>query len=307
MLLTVHGPNLKDQSRGDFEVHAADCSDNARVEYLFGKPSAKDLANESAEYATAIELAETIYADHIAEGSTTAEDELSSFHFAPCCAALPTRPGEKPKRTRKPAAKKTTAAKPTPAVEPKPIVKRGELTIPAGTSPRQLIVEFLTETCSAAPDAAGQGRSYITAKGKVVTHAQWLAAWLTKRLKTEVNTVQSSRLLRENGWKDRSLPVVGAKTARLSVWVLDATPAMKSIERQPAIERATPAAKPAATKPAAKTAARKEPTIKSTTRKRAAAKSTPRLSKAAKAAALVDSGLADDAKDARAQLADMGE
>jgi hypothetical protein len=277
MKLTVHGPNLKDQTRGDFEVHAADCADNARVEYLFGKPTAADLARDTAEYATAIELAETIYADHIDEGSTTAEDELSSFHFAPCCDKLPTRPGDKPKRTRKPAAKKTAskpAAKPTPAVEPKPPVKRGELTIPAGTSPRELILQFLTETCSAAPDAAGQGRSYITAKGKVVTHAQWLAAWLTHRLGTEVNTVQSSRMLRENGWKDRSLPVVGAKTARLSVWVIDAAPTMKSIERQPAIERATPAAKPAATKPAAKkTATRKEPTIKpKTTRKRAAKK-----------------------------------
>jgi hypothetical protein len=268
MKLTVHGPNLKDQSRGDFEVHAADCADNARVEYLFGKPTAADLANETAEYATAIELAETIYADHIDEGSTTAENELSSFHFAPCCADLPMKPGDKPKRTRKPAAKKTAskpAAKSTPAAKPaetpaapKPPVKRGELTIPAGLSPRELIVEFLTETCSAAPDAAGQGRSYITAKGKVVTHAQWLATWLTKRLKTEVNTVQSSRLLRENGWKDRSLPVVGAKTTRLSVWVLDAPKSLSSIERQAAPAKPAPAAKPAAAKPAAKKTATKK-------------------------------------------------
>lgn len=92
MKLTIHGPNLIDQSKGTFHVHTADCRDNKREVRLNGS-----VGPITHEFTSAYDVAEFIYADHIAEGSTRLDDDLLlDFHFAPCCKQLPTKPGETP-------------------------------------------------------------------------------------------------------------------------------------------------------------------------------------------------------------------
>lgn len=73
--LTVFGANLRDQSKGAFVVHTADCKD------------CKKLAHENkstAEYGSYLEVSADIWSDMINEGSMTAEEGLCEIHFAPC-------------------------------------------------------------------------------------------------------------------------------------------------------------------------------------------------------------------------------
>jgi hypothetical protein len=89
MNVTICGPNLRDQSRGDFHVHAAGCADLARgaqrePEYRNGwtidADSRLDVANE-------------VYADIIDEnGEEDGSSYLETMHFFPCCAELPVKP-----------------------------------------------------------------------------------------------------------------------------------------------------------------------------------------------------------------------
>ena len=83
MRLTIHGPNLNDQSKGSFRVHAAGCADNGREVRRNGSsyPFTDDFASRT-------EVAALIYADQIAESADDAAAYVSDFHFAPCCAAL---------------------------------------------------------------------------------------------------------------------------------------------------------------------------------------------------------------------------
>ncbi len=75
MKLTIFGANLRDQSKGQFVIHAADCAD------------CKKLARETqdtGEFNSELEVSKHIWSDIINEGSMTAEDGLNEIHFAPC-------------------------------------------------------------------------------------------------------------------------------------------------------------------------------------------------------------------------------
>lgn len=86
MRVTICGPNLRDQSKGDFHVHAAGCADLRRgaarePEYRHGwtidASSRESVAGE-------------VYADIIAENpGSTAADYVETMHFFPCCGELP--------------------------------------------------------------------------------------------------------------------------------------------------------------------------------------------------------------------------
>jgi hypothetical protein len=86
MKLTIHGPNLNDQSKGTFRVHAADCRDNRREVVYNGSDSPY-----TGEFATVEDVAELMYGDHIAEGSTDLDAAVADFYFAPCVKGLPNR------------------------------------------------------------------------------------------------------------------------------------------------------------------------------------------------------------------------
>lgn len=92
MRVAIAGPNLRDQSKGTFHVHSADCADLKRT-------------NKEPEYADAWvidasgyrDVTFAVYADHIAENFWETEDidkltddEISSyindFYYFPCCA-----------------------------------------------------------------------------------------------------------------------------------------------------------------------------------------------------------------------------
>lgn len=85
--VTVIGPNLLDQSRGDFHVHAAGCADiarSARRDPMFDQ-------GWSINASSRLEIAGAIYEDIIAEDEgSSAADYLSTIHFAPCV-TLPER------------------------------------------------------------------------------------------------------------------------------------------------------------------------------------------------------------------------
>lgn len=102
MNVTICGPNLNDQSKGEFHVHATGCADlvkHARLEpeYRYGW---------TVEAASREDVAAHVYEDHIAEHEseqdwmrkngqpdytdawTQASTYLSEFHFFPCCNGL---------------------------------------------------------------------------------------------------------------------------------------------------------------------------------------------------------------------------
>lgn len=87
MRVKICGPNLNDQSKGDFHVHAADCADLVRharrePEYQYGWES---------EANTQVEVAEEIFSDIMAENEgewAKPEAYFSSIYFFPCCNEL---------------------------------------------------------------------------------------------------------------------------------------------------------------------------------------------------------------------------
>jgi hypothetical protein len=244
--LTIHGPNLNDQTKGTFHVHTADCRDNDREVKNNGSVEPITIDAESID-----DVVDYIYDDQFNEQPDRREPDsyehyVADFHFAPCV-KLNRRDGS------------AAPASTTPR-------KRERLQLPKGTTPAKLVLQFVTERSTSAPDAGGQQRPFITHTNKLVIHAQWFRAWLAETLKTDVTTSQAVQILRDDlKFADRSVAVIGAPTKNLSVWMLDAPRTMKSIERQAAPERKTrePAAAPEPAKPAAK----------STTRKRASSKS----------------------------------
>jgi len=85
MRVTIFGPNLRDQSKGSYVIHAADCAD------------CRKLKNEEAwtiNGTSEVELVGAIYDDILAEASDRDEyaDTLEAcwqdVHFAPCTRAL---------------------------------------------------------------------------------------------------------------------------------------------------------------------------------------------------------------------------
>jgi hypothetical protein len=83
--LTIHGPNLYDQSKGDFRVHDAACSDNQREVRRNGSDQPLTVELTSADA-----VVDLLYADQLAEGSDRAAC-MNTIYFAPCCAGFPIR------------------------------------------------------------------------------------------------------------------------------------------------------------------------------------------------------------------------
>jgi hypothetical protein len=86
MNVIVCGPNLIDQSKGQFHVHTAGCADLTRSNepsYYSGWPI---------EAQSKVEVVEWIYEDIIAENpghKATDHAYMSDVHFFPCTAELP--------------------------------------------------------------------------------------------------------------------------------------------------------------------------------------------------------------------------
>lgn len=80
MKLKIFGPNLRDQSKGQFVVHAYDCADCAKLHKLRENVSANLCATQQ-------EVVELIYEDIIAEGETW-QSCAGEVHFAPCTGEL---------------------------------------------------------------------------------------------------------------------------------------------------------------------------------------------------------------------------
>jgi hypothetical protein len=115
MQVTIHGPNLFDQSKGDFHVHAADCADNAKEVKHNGSVSPWIIEASSIE-----DIVRGIYADFI-DGND--RDPWESFsgdvHFAPCVKHLPYEANPTNSKENTMSTTTTTETTTTEAVEPK--------------------------------------------------------------------------------------------------------------------------------------------------------------------------------------------
>jgi hypothetical protein len=79
----VFGPNLRDQSKGTFHVHAEGCADNRH--YGPGKRyGGDDYDGWLMEAASHDDVGDSIYEDHIAEGSMEPGEGKHDCHFFPC-------------------------------------------------------------------------------------------------------------------------------------------------------------------------------------------------------------------------------
>jgi len=85
MNVTICGPNLRDQSKGSFHVHAADCADLARG----AKREAAYRNGWTIEADTCDDVVRDVYADMI-EDEADLDEYRFDLHFFPCCKALPT-------------------------------------------------------------------------------------------------------------------------------------------------------------------------------------------------------------------------
>lgn len=91
MLVRIFGPNLNNQSKGSFHVHAADCADCKK--YGNGRLGGETHMADPREVATRYDVVEFVYDDMInCNDKSTIEDYVDDFHFAPCCDALPLKP-----------------------------------------------------------------------------------------------------------------------------------------------------------------------------------------------------------------------
>lgn len=79
LLVDVFGPNLADQSRGDFHVHRTGCSDCDRYRH--------DDRYTMAAYGWR-DVIEDVFGDQIAENDEDPFDYLGEVWFAPCCEKL---------------------------------------------------------------------------------------------------------------------------------------------------------------------------------------------------------------------------
>lgn len=89
MKVTIHGPNLRDQSKGTFHVHTAECRDNRKEVTYNASESPWTIDADSV-----IDVVEAVYSDHMSEHPagdkwSTPDPYVSDFHFAPCVKELP--------------------------------------------------------------------------------------------------------------------------------------------------------------------------------------------------------------------------
>jgi hypothetical protein len=85
--LVVLGPNLIDQSKGSFHVHAAGCRD---LGTYYGRQHDADKANP-VDFDSESDVVEYVYADQIAEDpeGNAVNNLLSDFYFFPCVEFAP--------------------------------------------------------------------------------------------------------------------------------------------------------------------------------------------------------------------------
>ena len=86
MQVVIIGPNLQDQSKGSFHVHAKGCADIRRDPKRYGYRLVGPHMRVDAE--SCADVAEYVYEDMIAESGSDADAYLDDFHFAPCVDAL---------------------------------------------------------------------------------------------------------------------------------------------------------------------------------------------------------------------------
>ena len=87
MKVTIIGPNLRKQEKGDFHVHHKNCVDIHRDPQGYGYNSCEP--HLTIEAGNREEVAEVVFSDIIDENpDTTAADYIGEFHFAPCVTLL---------------------------------------------------------------------------------------------------------------------------------------------------------------------------------------------------------------------------
>lgn len=82
MLVTICGPNLRDQSRGEMHVHAAGCADLVRG--AAREPEYRD--GWTVEVASRVEASDAVYPPE--DFGCESGEYVSSLYFFPCCANL---------------------------------------------------------------------------------------------------------------------------------------------------------------------------------------------------------------------------
>lgn len=87
MRVVIIGPNLPDQSKGSFHVHAAGCADIRRSPQYRSREFDYDKTNP-VSVADRDEIVEYAYADQIGGGEMTVADGRSDVYVFPCAAAL---------------------------------------------------------------------------------------------------------------------------------------------------------------------------------------------------------------------------
>ncbi len=75
--LTIVGPNLPNEAKASFHVHAAGCADLKRGWI-------RSHRGHDTTTASKLDVVEQVYGDILAEDDATAEEYLYDFHFAPC-------------------------------------------------------------------------------------------------------------------------------------------------------------------------------------------------------------------------------
>jgi hypothetical protein len=74
--VTIFGPNLRDQSKGQFIVHDYNCNDCGKLRH--------EISQNVMDAKSMQSIAESWYLDQINEGSCSMDDAINNMHFAPC-------------------------------------------------------------------------------------------------------------------------------------------------------------------------------------------------------------------------------
>jgi hypothetical protein len=97
MQLTIIGPNLADQSKGAFHVHAAGCAHLKRAEYR--NLHRGDTGTYHEDHDTVRSVVDSVYGpssggfyeESELDPETAWEHYVDDFYFAPCTGALPSQ------------------------------------------------------------------------------------------------------------------------------------------------------------------------------------------------------------------------
>lgn len=269
MKLTVHGPNLKDQSKGDFHVHTAACADNKKEIRNNWSTDPWTIEANSVE-----EVIHAIYADFI---DANDHDPWTSFesdaHFAPCIKNLPrTSEPNNQEDTTMSTTDSSTTSEPTTTNEETTVTTTAPETKPAPKfDGKKLFATYLRETVSADQDAPNRELPFITEKEILrVPPRHWVAYVAAQG--HEVSKRDALQVLKDAGLVQRVYPLPGEKRS-LGLYT-GAAPASAAKLPRRVVERKAPAAaaaaKPAAaTKPAAKAKPAAKPAAKRTAKPKA--------------------------------------